>query len=917
MRSHTLVRCSASVAALALSMSPALAQDAPDAADQPAAQTSPADGAEPAAEDEQTVVVTGLRRSLQSAQSIRRNSDQVVDAVVAEDIGKLPDITVSDTAARIPGIQVERQGGEANRVLVRGLDRTFYTTTYNGREIFTAETRSVALQDFPSGAIAAVEAYKTSSANLVEPGLGGLINVRSRRPFDFNGFEVAGSVWAIYPDRSEDLTPNAALLITDRWETGGGEFGALINFNYTQLHYEDSVRRHGFFIADLAGGRAPDWPETRYFEGNRWRPSINGALQWRPSPNLEFYAEALWQGYREELSDRMWAQPLWGGTHSNVVRRDGTNFIQSGTVTNPANPGETWGFQGGTFRETNTYQFAVGGSWDSGPLRMTFDVARTDSQFDLETESVDYEISTNQFSVDYVIGVPGGPGPTYTVNGLDTTNPANYRYRGFYEDYLTAEGSDWQARLDFVYDTGAGFLPEIQFGARFVDRNAGATRGDFYWNARGRNVMLSAVPLDYRLFNPGFEGDDDAPTPATWFAPSYGSIRDNLTELRQFNINLLGTGSLNGPPVNPDRTYEINERSWAAYVQGRYEFDMGSVPVDGLIGVRVVRTTDEVTGTQRGPGLPATPINIENSYTDYLPNISLRARFTPQVHFRLSATETRTRPTFDQLNPALVLDAPPGCPVGQPGCVRGASGGNPFLNPIESRNYDAALDWYFSRTGFMGFTLFRRDMEGFITNRTFQYPDPDTQTGLPLVVRGPVNLREARIQGFEAQVSTFFDFLPGIFSGLGAQANVTYLDAKGDYTLFAGGGNDNTRSLRIPDVSRWSYNLVGMYERGGLTLRLAYNWRGSYPEGDLSERDGFYTLQGRGRPNYRLDWSSSYVINDNVTIFFDWTNILSRPFRSDIVRQNYANGLPTTNEVFPLVYRFEEEVMTAGVRFRF
>ena len=171
--------------AFALCATPAFAQDQTQPAVPPdptvQAQTNPAE-TDQTADEADTIVVTGLRRSLQSAQNIKRNSDQIVDAVVAEDIGKLPDITVSDTAARIPGIQVERNGGEASRVLLRGLDRTFYTTTYNGREIFTAETRSVALQDFPAGAISAVEAFKTSTANLVEPGIAGLINVRSRRP---------------------------------------------------------------------------------------------------------------------------------------------------------------------------------------------------------------------------------------------------------------------------------------------------------------------------------------------------------------------------------------------------------------------------------------------------------------------------------------------------------------------------------------------------------------------------------------------------------------------------------------------------------------------------------------------------------------------------------------------------------------
>src|SRR5438309_11608477 len=192
---------------------------------------------------ENAIVVTGLRRSLQSARNIKRNSDQIVDAVVAEDIGKLPDITVSDTAARIPGIEVERAGGEANRVLLRGLDNVYYPTTYNSRELFTAETRSVALQDFPSNAVASIEAFKTSTANLIEPGIAGLINVRSRRPFDFKGLEVAGSVWGTYPMQSKDLTPNATVLLSDRWRAGDGEMGALINVSYTRLHYRDSISR--------------------------------------------------------------------------------------------------------------------------------------------------------------------------------------------------------------------------------------------------------------------------------------------------------------------------------------------------------------------------------------------------------------------------------------------------------------------------------------------------------------------------------------------------------------------------------------------------------------------------------------------------------------------------------------------------
>ena len=946
-----LVALSAASSALAQTSPPP--DPAATAQQNPAAPPQSPDAPAAGTTDENSIVVTGFRRSLQSARNIKRNSDQVVDAIVAEDIGKLPDITVSDTAARIPGIQVERNGGEASRVLLRGLDRTFYTTTYDGREIFTAETRSVALQDFPAGAIAAVEAFKTSTANLVEPGLSGLINVRSRRPFDFKGFEIAGSVWGNYTNQSRDIKPNFQLLLTDRWNAGDGEFGALINFSYTRLHYQDSVRRHGFFIADLAGFRSPDFPEIRYFEGDRWRPSVNGALQYR-NGNLELYAEGLWQGYREELTDRLWQQPLWNcgqATYSNLVVENGQ--IISGTVNRPGCNGD-WpqGFQGATKRHTDTYQVAVGGRYDAGPLVITADLARTDSTFKLRTESVDYKINNNNLTVNWFTGHPGGSGPTFEVTGLDFSNPANYNYRGFFEDYLTAKGKDWQGRLDFEYEPGIHFLPKLQWGARYVDRDATRTAGARYFNANngGRfNIPISTVPLDYQMFNSAFHGDNHAPTPTSWLAPTFDSVWSNLTALRQFNLDqgvpcdgdpAIVNCDTNAPNRDPRRNFKINEKTPAAYAQLNYNFDLGSVNVGGDLGIRWVHTKDRVEGTQFEPGGPAlgTPISLTNTYDDWLPNANMNIRFSREWQLRLAVTKTRTRPLFEQLNPSLNLDPPPSCNPALTDCARTGSGGNPFLKPLRSTNYDASLEYYFSRTGFASVAAFQRNMKGFIVNRTFRFPDPDPETGLPLEITGPVNTNKGKIKGFEAQVSTFFDWdwVPSWARAFGAQANVTYIDAEAHLPLFCPAfldpcvstppfdPNATVRNLPIPDVSKWTWNLVGMYERGPLSIRLSYNRRSSYPEGALDQRrEGpgnapiNYTLQGRGNPVSRLDWSSNYNITDQVTLFFDWTNLLKKPFKSDIVRTNYTNGSPTTQEIFPMVVRFEESVISGGVRFHF
>jgi len=947
-RTHSWLWSTTGLAAMFAVASPAFAQDVPAPLNPDAeAQTNPADP-QPSADapqspaaaagtsDDNSIVVTGLRRSLQSARNIKRNSDQVVDAIVAEDIGKLPDITVSDTAARIPGVQVERGRGEASRVLLRGLDDRFYTTTYNSREIFTAEARSVALQDFPSGNIAALEAFKTSTANLVEPGVAGLVNVRGRRPFDFKGFEIAGSVWALYPNQSRDVTPNGNLLLTNRWRAGDGEMGALINFSYTKLHYLDSIRRHAFWIADNlggpAGGRSPDWPELQYNEGRRSRPSVNAAFQWRPTPDLELYAEGLWQGYRDNWSDRWMHFPLWGGSNYQNLVVDGEGNLISGTVINPGSccgvVPEGW--QGATKRTTNTYQFAVGGSYTAGALRITADLARTTSKFKLSAESVDFRIPTTNYSINFFTGRPGGHGPTFELVGLDFSNPAIYNYRGFWERRQIPKGDDIQARLDFEYQPNSlDFIPKIQWGVRYVDRDASDIAGQRYWAA---NIPIAQVPLNYVLYPRGFRGDEHQPYPMRWYGPSFSSVWSKLVQLRQFNIDnaqiIYGSNDTNDPAMDPATRFEINEKALAGYAQANLRFDVGAATVDGIVGIRAVRTKDDINGVSITNGV-VSPLNVRNSYTDWLPNANLNIRFGPTWQVRLAATKTRTRPLFTQLNPALNL-APPvfNCDPTQTRCVRAGNGGNPFLKPLKSTNYDASIEYYFSRSGFASVGAFRRDMKGFVLTRTFQYPTPDPVTGYPIEVTGPVNSQKAKVNGLEAQIRTFFDFggLPTWARSFGIEANATYINAKARLPLFCpldvdpcvpgpGHPNATVRNLPIPDVSKWNGNLVGMYERGPFSARLAYNWRSHFPEGALAI-DGGFTRQGRARPAPRLDFSASYSLSDRLTVFADWTNILNKPFKSDIERINYANGAPASRWIFPMVVRYEERILSGGIRFR-
>lgn len=858
------------------------------------APATPASGE--AVADAADIIVTGVKRSIQSAQAIKRNSTQVIDSVVAEDIGKLPDVAVSDVAARIVGVQVERGGGEASRVLVRGLPN--FTTTYNGREIFTAEARSVALQDFPAGAIAALEVFKTTTSDLVEGGLAGEVNVRSRKPFDFDGFHIAGAAWGQYAQRSGKVDPNGNLLVTDRWQTGIGEIGALVNVSFTELHYLDSTRSNTDFSANPPigpGGSTvffPDIQRTTFGQGDRQRPSVNAALQWKPSDRLSLYGEALWQGFRNKVADHEYTIPLYGAQlYSNIILAP-NNVIQSLTAVNPNRPE---GFQGATLGTTDTYQYAIGGTYDAGPLKISADIARTASKF---VDSV-YSFDTNYAAPVTVDAATDTP--QFTIRSpLDPRAASTYIFRGFFDRQLIARGEDLQARLDFTYDTKIDFLPKIEFGARYVDRDSHFEDGSRYSNQEANRIPLSAVPVTLALTKSGFPSEDPE-TLRSYLSPTYDSIRSNVAQLR----TLVGFPA-GSPSPDPSVTYSANEKSYAGYLQAHYAFgsDTG-IRFDGAFGVRYVGTDLSIAGSTVVRGGPITPLTVGKNYDDWLPNASVRVRFTDELQFRFSATKTRTRPDFGQYNPGVVIDPANVDPLAR----RFGNGGNPLLNPLKSNNYDASLEYYFAKAGSASVAIFRRDLNGFIQN----YQTIETDAIGPILITRPYNSGAGRIDGAEAAVTAFADFasLPAWARGFGVQANITYLDAKTGFPA-ALGGTPATAQLRIVGVSRWTYNADLIYEYAGLSTRLSYNLRSGFPSSS-GYNDGFRNYTESTGPIGRLDVSASYDLLKNLTLTADATNILGHPLR--LTEQTVFTGGPTV--VLPRSIRYEESVYSLGVRFRF
>ena len=934
-----------SVAAIALfSVTPAAAQttssdpveEAKSAKDKSAPQpvTDSASGVSPTAPEaavqdgavDGEIVVTGLRRSLQSAQAIKKNSDAIVDVVVAEDIGKLPDTFASSALQRVAGVAVTRGGGESAGVTVRGLPDL--TTTYNGRQIFTAEGRYVQIQDFPAGTVAALEVFKSGSANQIEGGIAGSVNVRGRKPFDFKGFEVSGSLNGVYSEQADQGTWNGNLLVSNRWNTGIGEMGLLLNVSYVGIRFLDSTREQALVIGTTnatnapgaAGLRFPDAQGNFLGYGERFRPSANAAFQWKPTPELEIYADGLFQGFRSKDYNRWMFIPLFGNLQfTNVTTRPGTNQISSATVSSAATPdGYTGSFNG----KTNTYQAGAGAIWKRDRLQVSADIAYTNSKYTADLINVDYAFASSPTrNVQFEAGNDGGPAQSFL--NFDLTNPANFISRGYYQELTVVSGKDWQSRADLSYDVGDGLVKRFQFGVRYNNRTAARDFGNFYINNGGAGIPLTSLPgAVVAATRPAFAFDNAQPT-VTWAAITRNSIRDNSTAIRNF---IQGTGNvffgIPGDDItfNPFENFRATEKSYAAYGQVKYGFDVGDTVVDGLVGLRAIKTKTNTSGFSSIANVFG-PITAKSEYTDYLPNVSSRIAFSNQLQLRLAYTQTRTRPNFIDLRPTLTLGAPPNLLPTNPcfnnvstaECIRQNSrfgfGGNPNLKPLTSINYDASLEWYFSRTGSLTGAVFLHEAKGFVFGLE-NAPVNDPTYGGFVIINQPVNTGKTRLQGAELQFTSFLDIdsLPTWAKGFGIQANATYIDSKGDLPpdlarSFGG------RQQRFTGVSKYAYNLIALYERPRFSARLAYNYRSKFAV--------FYSYQpldpiahpvvekGRGQ----LDFATSYTPLPNVTVALDVVNIFGNPLQR---YRQYDNGDAFTRQVIYL-----ERSYSLGVRFRF
>ncbi|MFT4076982.1 MAG: TonB-dependent receptor [Asticcacaulis sp.] len=811
---------SGAVLALLATSTPSFAQDAAPA--QAAASS--------ASSDEVVVVVTGLRKSLQNATTVKRNASQIVDSIVAEDIGKMPDTNIAETLQRIPGVQISRNTrGEGNAYVLHGLSQVM--TTVNGRTLFTTSNRSANLLDFSADILSGVDVYKTATADQIEGGLGGLINIHAARPFDYKGLHMTGTVSANYSDIHSAVTPRVSALVSNTWETGVGKIGWLVGFQHEDIDsggYKAST--NGYTSQTLSSGDviySPSSVTMQYELGERTREAYYTSVQWRPHDGLTFFADALYtySGGHSFTQDLV--------VKTNASGHDITYAGDSGIPSTATYDNAT--VQSATSASDNPYRnydFAIGGDWSVGHLTThgEIDFERSVGPFFYRT------LTLNTTAPSATIDL-SGRAPDVSISGVDLNSAANYTYGSYYDLANNAYGKETAARLDFTYTLDKGPFTDIKAGARYSDHR----------------TIYDVYGITYTTANSGLTTDLSGVSETTHddlFRGITLTTNQWLAIQRDIMLDYGASRALAG--LSPNHAdwplsghYDYREKVSAAYIEGDFSFTLGKLPLDGNIGLRNVHTE----GNQR-VYVNNAPVTGGGAYDNLLPSLNLRAKLTDDLFLRLATSKSIARPDYGNLSPALVLNT----------TSMTGSGGNKDLQPVKSDNYDASLEYYFGRSNYAAFSLFRKNVDGFV--QTFSANE--TVDGQTYLISRPRNSGTGTLQGGEIGYQQFFDFLPSLWSGLGVQANYTYIDSA--LTLA-----NSTRTAPAQNVSKNSYNITGIYEKGPLSLHLSYNWRDKYVVSTSADAAGHMSWEA---PLKSLDFSATYNITRHLSFKLDAVNLL-------------------------------------------
>lgn len=921
--------------------------------------------AQNAAEEQiEDIVVQGIRGSLTKALDIKRTNTQIVDSIVAEDIGKFPDNNVVEALQRVTGVQTTGRGsGEVSTVSIRGLNDVH--TTVNGRDIFTGAGRAVALQDIPASLLSNVMIYKTRSADQAERGIAGSIDIKTNRPFDFSGAKVVVSARGIYADQPDKIDPNISALFSNRWDTSAGEFGALVNVSYVETNYRDDSITAGavfpFFTADPhfayspyqripntydkpdigdgspiwqaglenglpytpgstlnVGGEAVDYLLMRdavfgaSLTGKRERPAASVSFQWAPNDELEILAEGFYTGYRNSSQNAMW----FSNTFENNNGAIGIPNVYEGTNVVKEHQGRNnGGFQSGdySYGETDSYLYALGAKWQPADnLTVNAELVYQDSDFTTDFFAMRFERIAYGLDVDYnnSDGVPSlsfwdNPS-TANLDESDMSAVENWNASTIWDNGGGNSGDSTTLTFDAEWELENQFINSIKIGGRYEVRSAQEfTRGQ----EAGIGDPKSVVTLMQELAANGAKGDGSG---LVFHVDDYFAGRADI-----FDSFITADGSYlldNADAVrtvyglekeNVYTTFDIEETSAAAFVTSK--FSLGD-SISGELGVRYVSYEQDMQFWAEQAAQSNTYDYSEgtNKTDKFLPSLVVNWDITDDLVGRFAYTQTLRMPNFADMNAQRYWFDPT-----TDGATYGTgNGGNPDLIPTESQNYDLSLEWYFAEGSSLYGTVFKRELEGMILpGRSTIVRTGNDGVTRPYVLSAPINAGKGELSGLEVGLVYFPDNLPEKLDGLGVQASFTLLDSSQQTPEFNEDGSlKGYVDSKMSGVSDSSYSIVLAYDRDTFDARLSYVWREEFYTGN--EAAIFANpIQFWNRPEQSLDLQISYDVTDNIMVTFDATNLLD-----DVYQSYYGEG---NQNLFNFGNGIYSKTFALGVRYSY
>lgn len=862
-RQYQRTAIAAAVAGVAMSMGQAWAQEAPIAGPQ-------------------TVVVTGVRAALEQSLRQKRNADAVVEVVTAEDIGKMPDKNVADAIQRLPGVNTQSSAGgeggfgENDRVSLRGTSPSLQQTLFNGHAISTGDWfvlnqiggnvgRSSSFSLLPSELVGSIVVQKSPTADLVEGGVSGAINVITRRPLDFKQqLTVEGSVQANYNDLSGKTEPHLSGLVS--WKNASNTAGILVQ----GFSEKASVRRDGQEILGytpisatsaaaianpaLAGVIVPTFIGAALFEQTKKREGGAFDIEVRPNRDLTldlngFYSklEAPHQNTNSLAAPANSINSLGLIPINPVVRNNtlvGAGFTRNaGEVDNIYRPdagGESWYLDfNGKWRVSERFSL-------SGKVGKTHGVGwdRDDVYYQNNVDGgMVYALNgLSPASVSYPGGNTAVPGSTAWAGGGESQSVDK-------EEYAQLDG---ELRLDNPT------FQSLRFGARWTDHERTAEH-----------------PLETRPGPVGFTN----PQPA-WSGQMYpgdfGSDIGGYSGIPYFKYDGAALGAWGAIPGNRLLDYvlrhnwmnefEVAEKTAAVYGM----VDFGGDRWSGNIGLRAIETRQTtvvnlpggptpITGSAFGP---YTPTTFKRTYRDYLPSANLKYDLTPDLTIRTALAKTIARPDYSALGGSVSLNDD----------ALSGSGGNVNLDPVRSTNFDIGAEWYYAPKALLSAGLFYMDLRSIVAQGTStgSYYNNKRETFTEYQITSPYNT-SGRNRGVELSWQQPF------LDNFGMLVNYTYADGELD-----DGGE-------LLNSSKNTYNVTGYFENERFSARLAYNWRSKYKAG-----------VDRGASQHVDDMPSlaasvNVKLTDKLTLTFDALNLTNETIKmyaenEDRPRAFYSNG---------------------------